>query len=117
MVGSGILFIPVEFHSLNGIHPGGNISLLSEIRAPGGALLGSGILILTGAFLSELTFTSVVLSTLMYISYGLSRGISMMLDGIPSEGLIGVALLEWIIGILNLYILINRNRVKGRKVV
>jgi len=38
-VGAAILFSPVAFYATYGIEPGGNISLLNEIRAPGGALL------------------------------------------------------------------------------
>ncbi|MGK7934419.1 MAG: DUF4345 family protein, partial [Xenococcaceae cyanobacterium] len=49
------------------------MNLLSEIRASSGALLAYGILIFTGAFVSQLSFTSMILSSLLFLSYGLSR--------------------------------------------
>ncbi len=106
-VGGAILLTPVAFHATSGIELGGNISLLNEIRAPGGALLASGILIISGAFLTELTFTSIVLSTLLYLSYGSSRIISMMADGKPAETLIQAAVLEIIIGLVCAFALVK----------
>ena len=107
VVGGAILLMPVAFHATSGIELGGNISLLNEIRAPGGALLASGLLILSGAFLTELTFTSIVLSTLLYLSYGLSRIVSMVADGKPAETLIQAAVLEIIIGMVCAFVLVR----------
>jgi hypothetical protein len=107
VIGGAILLAPVAFHATSGIELGGNTSLLSEIRAPGGAILASGILILSGAFLSELTFTSIVLSTLLYLSYGLSRIISMVADGKPAETLIQATVLEIMIGLVCAFALVK----------
>lgn len=107
VVGGAILLTPVAFHAASGIELGGNTSLLNEIRAPGGALLASGILILSGAFLTELTFTSIVLSTLLYLSYGLSRIISMVADGKPAETLMQATVLEIIIGLVCAFALVK----------
>lgn len=105
--GAAILFMPVEMAALNGIEFGGQISLLSETRAPGGALLASGILIMSGAFLAKLTFTSVVVSALVYLSYGLSRILSMATDGMPAEGLVQVAVLEIVTGLVCVFALVK----------
>lgn len=78
-IGGTILFTPATFFATNGIELDGNISLLSEIRAPGGALLASGILIMSGAFVAKLTFTSTLISTMIYLCYGISRILSMAL--------------------------------------
>ncbi len=86
---------------------GDNINLLSEIRGPGGALLVAGILIILGAFTSSLTITSLILSSLFYLSYGFSRVLSMMIDGIPNESLVIATILEIIIGFLSIVMLIN----------
>jgi len=106
-IGSTILFAPVAFYATYGIELGGNTSLLNEIRAPGGALLISGILIISGAFVNKWTFTSVVVSTLLYLSYGLSRFISIAIDGMPVEGLVQAAILEIVIGVACAYAFIK----------
>jgi hypothetical protein len=106
-VGGSILFIPVAFFAANGIDLAGNFSLLSEIRPPGGALLAGGIVIISGAFTIQLTFTSLVLSTLIYLSYGLSRILSMVIDGIPDGTLVMATGLEMILGLIGVFALIR----------
>ncbi len=105
--GAAILLMPVEMAALNGIDLGGQISLLSETRAPGGALLASGILVISGAFLPKLTFTSVLVSALVYLSYGLSRILGMAIDGMPAEGLVQVAVLEIVTGLVCVFALVK----------
>ncbi len=99
-IGAAILIIPAVFHSSNGIDLGNNVNLLSEVRAPGGALLACGILIILGVFIQKLTFTSLVVSATLYLSYGLSRLLSMSLDGMPSQELLLVTGLELVFGVL-----------------
>lgn len=106
-VGGAILFMPVGFFATSGIDLGGNLSLLNEIRPPGGALLAGGIIIISGAFIPLLTFTSLVLSILIYLSYGLSRILSMALDGIPDGTLVMVTGLEMILGLMGVLALIR----------
>lgn len=109
-IGGGLLFAPIAFEASAGINLGNNISLLSEIRAPGGALFMSGILIVLGVFIPKLTFTSAILSSLIYISYGLSRILSMMIDGTPHESIVAATVIEIVIGVLGLFILVKFNR-------
>ena len=99
-VGGAILFIPEAFHATTGIHLGGDVSLLNEMRASGGALLAGGVLVLSGAWIQNLTFTSIVVAALLYLSYGLSRVLSMIVDGMPDAGLVQVAGLEIVIGLV-----------------
>lgn len=70
----------------NGAELAGNVSLLSEVRAAGAALLASGLLVISGALLQRLTFTSTLVAALLYLSYGLCRILSMAIDGLPAEG-------------------------------
>jgi len=106
-IGAAILFSPVDFYATYGIELGDNLNLLNEIRAPGAALLTSGILIMSGAFIDKLTFTAVVVSTLLFLSYGLSRVMSIAIDGMPIEGLVQAAALEIIIGLACAFVLIK----------
>ena len=107
-IGGAILFVPVAFHATaDGIVLGDDISLLNEIRAPGGALLASGILVMSGAFMAKLTFTSTVVSALLYLSYGLSRILSMAIDGMPAEELVQVAVIEIVVGLICVFSLMK----------
>jgi hypothetical protein len=106
-IGGTIVFDPVAFYATYGIELAGNINLFNEIRAPGGALLAGGILIMLGAFVDKLTFTSVVVSTLLYLSYGLSRILSMAIDGMPAEGLVQAAALEIVIGLVCVFVFVK----------
>ena len=102
-IGIIIQISPADFYSANNIDIGSNVNLLSEIRASSGFLFASGILILTGAFASQLTFTSIVLSTVLYLSYGLSRFTSITIDGMPVTSLVQAALIEIVVGLFCLF--------------
>jgi hypothetical protein len=106
-IGAAILFAPVAFYATYGIELDGNFSMLNEIRAPGGAMLASGILIITGASVDKLAFTAVVVSTLLYLSYGLSRVMSIAVDGMPAKGLVQAAALEIITGLACVFVLVK----------
>lgn len=99
-IGGLVLYSPSDFYALNHIDLGGNINLLSEIRAPAGALFASGLVMLLGVFMTSLTFTSTILATLIYLSYGCSRFAGMAIDGIPSSSLVWSAGIELGLGLL-----------------
>lgn len=113
LVGSGITFFPYEFYASNKISLENNASLLNEIRASGGMLLVSGLAIMSGAFVKKLTLTSTILSTLIYLSYGLTRVLSYFVDGRPADSLVQATVLEIIIGLVSLYVLIIFNESGG----
>jgi len=105
VIGGSILLVPQAFHFVgNGIVLGDNPNLLSEIRAPGGLLAGSAVLILIGAFRPDLRTLAVILTVLVYGSFGLTRLFSLVLDGMPSTGLIGATVIELVIATVGLMI-------------
>ena len=104
-IGAAILFSPVTFYAAYSIELGRDVSLLNEIRAPGSALLASGVLIISGAFVDKLAFTAAVISSLLFLSYGLSRVMSIAIDGMPVEGLVQAAALEIVIGLACIFAL------------
>lgn len=114
VIGGAILTIPTSFYATYGIDLGSNVNLLNEIRASGGGLLATGILILSGVFIARLTFTSLVVSTLLYLSYGVSRIQSTLIDGVPNEGLVQSAILEIVIGLVCLFVLVKYQDKPGR---
>ena len=106
VIGGTILIVPHAFYASDGIVLGSDPSLLSEIRAPGGFLAGSGLLILTGTFRNHLSSLAVLLTVLVYGSFGLSRLLSLVLDGIPSDSLViatGIEVAVAAIGLIILY--------------
>ncbi len=105
VIGSAILFIPIDFSARNGIELSGNISLLNDTRAAGASLLASGLVILLGAFIQKLTYASVIISIIAYLSYGFGRLLSMVVDGVPAEGLIKATVVEIIIGFMSVFAL------------
>jgi len=105
-IGGTILFIPHLFYASDGIILGNNPSLLSEIRAPGGLLASSGFLILLGVFRAHFRSLSITLTTLVYGTFGLSRLVGFILDGMPSNSLViatGVELTVAVIGLVLLW--------------
>lgn len=97
-VGGALLFAPEAMHGSNGVELGGNASLLSDVRAPGGALLVLGAIVVAGAFVPRLTLPAAMIATAVYLAYGLSRLMSMALDGMPAPGLVLATGLEIALG-------------------
>lgn len=94
VIGAAILVAPVEFHATAGIVLGESASLRNEMRASGGALLASGLFVVAGAFRADLTFAAVLLAAMTYLAFGLSRVLSIVVDGAPDDMLVVVAALE-----------------------
>lgn len=105
IIGASLLLTPIAFEASAGIRLDNEVNILSEVRAPGGTLMAAGILIASGAFISGMTYISIVLTALFYLSYGLSRTISIILDGLPTDTLVMATVSEIIIGLIGLYIL------------
>lgn len=114
-IGSATLFAPVTFLGSSGIDLGGQVNLLSEVRAAGGALLASGLLIMLGVFVPNLTFTSTVIATLVFLSYGIARILSIATDGLPAQEIVAATVVEMIIGAAGVYALL-KYRVNDRLV-
>ena len=72
-IGGALLFVPVEFHASSGIILENDVNLLSEMRAPGGFMFAVGILIMLGAWINNMAAASLVMSCLLFLSYGFSR--------------------------------------------
>lgn len=99
-IGAMLVLDPAGFHATNAIDLGGNVNLLSEVRAPGGALVASGILMLVGAFATHLTLAATTLGATVYLGYGLARVVSLAIDGAPSTNLVTAMAIELLLGAL-----------------
>ena len=98
-IGVAILIMPENFYAASGISLNGNVSLLNEIRASGGMIFVAGVIIMAGVYVAELTYAATIISILLYLTYGVSRLMSMVLDGRPAEALIQAVIVEIIIGL------------------
>jgi len=105
-----ILFAPDTFYGGYGVEIGANVSLANELKAPAGLLLLAGIVMLTGVFRSEFTIPSLALAAAVYLSYGLSRILSMAIDGVPHSGLVSAAVIEVAIGAICLVDLMRHRK-------
>lgn len=97
-IAATILFAPGAFYGSHGIEIGTNVSLANELKAPAGLLLLAGFLMMAGVFKSELATASLATAAAVYLSYGLSRVLSMAIDGVPHGGLVSAAAIEIVIG-------------------
>jgi hypothetical protein len=87
VIGAAILLAPHSFFAESGVTLGHDPSLLSEIRAPGGLLLASATVVLLGALRHSMRRQALMLAAMVYGSFGVSRLLSMAIDGMPSESL------------------------------
>ena len=104
-IGSTLILAPQAFHGGNGVVLGDNPNLLSEIRAPGGILVSSAIIILIGAFRAPLRLRAVQLTTLVYGSFGVPRLVSIALDGLPASSIVAAMALELAFALIGLVLL------------
>jgi len=104
-VGVGLAFFPDATHAQYGIFISGNVSQLSETRATGMSISIISIIILIGAFMVRLRYTALVLSTVVFLSYGIGRLFSLAIDGIPSQGLLVAMVIELLIGVIAFLVL------------
>ncbi len=105
-----ILFAPNAFYGSYGIEIAANVGLANELKAPAGLLLLAGLLMLLGVFKLEFAIPSLAIATAVYLSYGLSRVLSMAIDGYPHSGLVSAAVFEIAVGGLCLVDLIRHRK-------
>jgi hypothetical protein len=109
-IGSAVLFKAETFAAANGIVLADSPSVLSEYRAPGGMLITSAVLILLGAVRTRFIRSGLALSALVYCSYGVSRLVGMISDGMPSIALTQATVIELLLGSLCLIALLRLNQ-------
>jgi hypothetical protein len=102
-----ILLAPEMFYTPYGIEVGGDATLVNELKAPAGPLLAAGLLIFAGVFRTDITKVSLTTAAVVYLSYGLSRLLSMAMDGLPGSGLVSAAGIELGIGAVCLLALLR----------
>ncbi|MGH1388125.1 DUF4345 domain-containing protein [Kordia sp.] len=99
---------PIKTYLKNsGIKLEKDASLLNEIRGTSAVMLFAGIITLVGAFTDKLTFTSHFVASLIFIGFAIGRLISLKVDGKPSKQITQGILFELVLGIANIFCLLN----------
>lgn len=123
MLGSGLLATgiavaifaaPDLFYAGYGIDVSTNVSLANELKAPAGTLLVAGLLMLAGVVKRRYAVMSLATGSVIYLSYGLSRLLSIAVDGFPNSALVSAAILELALGAVCLLSLVGL-RMKSRR--
>ena len=97
LIGGLLLFAPHGFFADNGVTLGSDPNLMSEIRAPAGLLVASGAFIAISAVSRRLMPAGLGLAAMVYGAYGLSRAVSLGLDGMPSQGIVAAMAIELVV--------------------
>lgn len=105
-IATAILFAPEGFYAAYEIELGGNTNLINELKAPAGVLFGAAILMLAGVFRTRLITLSLIAAAAIYLPYGLSRLLSMAVDGVPHSSLVAAAIFEIAVGTVCLLALV-----------
>ena len=100
VIGAATLLVPHAFFAESGVTLGHNPSLLSEIRAPGGLLVGCAVVVLLGALWRSIRRQALMLAAMVYDAFGASRVLAMTLDGMPSESLLWATAIELVLATL-----------------
>ncbi len=81
--------------------------LFNEIRGVGAVMFLGGLIALLGVVRTNFQLTSFTVVTVIFGGVILGRLLSFLVDGIPSQNLISVSLIEGILAGLNVFCLIN----------
>ena len=106
-VGLSVVRDPLAYQADLGVLLPDDPTLLSDLRAMGGSLLGFAVLLFAGASSSRLGPSAALAGAVLFSSYGLARVASMIVDGLPATALIGAAAIELVVG-LTLGVLASR---------
>lgn len=112
-VGGSLLFFPAELQAQSNIIIN-KPSQFSEARAPGAAIFSASFIILLGVFREGWRYIALVIATMFFLSYGLGRMLSLILDGRPAQGLFIAMILELFVGLLTLLALIKVKKAQNK---
>lgn len=93
-IGLMILVAPQGFYASYGITLGADVNLLSELRAPAAGLAALGTIMLIGIWHEAWRQTSIVAAFTVFLSFPAGRVVGILVDGIPSGGVISALVFE-----------------------
>lgn len=92
------LLDPSGFYAFSGLALGDDAGLLSEVRAAGGIIMVSGLVVGLGAFRHAWSRISVVVAAVVFLSLGLGRLLGVALDGSPGPEVLQGMGIELVLG-------------------
>lgn len=99
---------PIKTYLKNsGIKLENDVNLLNEIRGVSSVMLLGGIIISLGTIITDFTFTSLVVASLIFLGFAIGRLLSIRLDGKPNKQINQGILFELVLGLANLFCLIT----------
>ncbi|MFK7992182.1 MAG: DUF4345 domain-containing protein [Sandaracinaceae bacterium] len=99
-VGASLLLDPVGFEAAAGLELPADRQLLSEMRAPGAALLVCAVFFWWGVARERFTRPALNIAAAVYTAYGLGRLVGFALDGAPNMTWASVAAVELLVGFI-----------------
>lgn len=109
-IGSLTTFNPIGIKANEGIEIAGNASALNDVRSFGTLLLATAILSFIGSFKTSIRKSASIAIFLLFLALGIGRTISIILDGMPSDGMVKATGLEIILGITGLVLFLINNK-------
>ena len=100
VIGTLITLAPHAFYASYGITLGQDPNLLNELRAPGAGLAVFGALMLAGIVRAAMAPIALAVALTVYLAFPLGRIVGIVVDGMPSGGVIGALAFEIIIAAL-----------------
>ena len=108
MVGIQRLSNPIKtFAKSSGITVPQDADLLNELRGVASVQLFSGIIILLGTLMSQMTFASHLVAALVFLGFAVGRMVSMSADGKPNKKIAQGLIFELVLGAANLFMLLQ----------
>lgn len=104
VIGGLTTFNPIDIKANEGIEIAGNPSALNDVRSFGMLLLATAIFLLIGVLQSSLRKSATISAFLLFLSLALRRTFSILIDGMPSDGMIKATGLEFILGLGGFFI-------------
>lgn len=102
-IGALILTAPQVFYASYGIALGPDANLLSELRATGAGLAAFGGVILAGTVRPALRQAAIVAALTVFLAFPAGRLLGLLIDGMPSGGILAALGLELAIAVLCLF--------------
>jgi hypothetical protein len=108
VVGTMRLVNPIkQYLKGSGIALNQDVSLLNEVRGVSAVMLLGGLIMLSGTIVPELSFTSHIVATLLFIGFAIGRTVSYNVDGKPNKLIVQGLVSEIVLGGLNVFCVIS----------
>ncbi|MEO0405655.1 MAG: DUF4345 domain-containing protein, partial [Bacteroidota bacterium] len=109
-IGTLTTFNPINVKANEGIELAGNPSALNDVRSFGFLLLVFAVLFIISGLKSAMLHFGSIASTSLFLSLGFGRVLSILLDGMPSEGMLGATMVELVLGSVGLFLLLQNKK-------